>query len=40
MVDENNFGSSTQGYICYEQLKAMDDVIYFGSWAQASRCDE
>ena len=40
MVDENDSRSSTQGYRCYEQLKAMDDMSYFGSLAQGFGCYE
>ena len=31
MVDKNESELSTQGYKCYEQLRAMDDMSYIGS---------
>ena len=40
MVGENDFRLSAQGYRCYEQLRVVDDMSYFVSWAQAFRCDE
>ena len=38
MVDRNDSMTTTQGTTCYEQLKDVDDMNDFGSWALDTKC--
>ena len=40
MVDMNNSTSWAQGFGYYDQLRAVDDMTDFNSYAQAPRCYE
>ena len=36
----NDLGSYAHGFIFYEQLKVVNEMNDFGSWAQCSKCYE
>ena len=40
MVEMNDTRSWAQGFRCYEQLKAFDDMKNYGLWDQGFKCFE